>query len=85
MMRYKYIDHPFCQNLRNLMYSANTVQKISSAEIADGVGINYGTLMEYRRGEWLPNIQNLLKLADYFGVSTDYLLGREDYEMEGKK
>ena len=38
--------------------------------------------MEYRRGEWLPNIQNLLKLADYFGVSTDYLLGREDYEME---
>jgi transcriptional regulator with XRE-family HTH domain len=39
----------------------------------------------YRQGEALPVAENLLKIADYFGVSTDYLLGREGYEMEENK
>jgi len=36
--------------------------------------------------KFMPNVSTLLRLADYFGVSTDYLLGREssmpDDELE---
>ena len=32
----------------------------------------------YEAGANYPNIPGLLKLADFFGVSTDYLLGRTD-------
>lgn len=85
MMRYKYIDHPFCQNLRNLMYSANKVQGLNGRKIAKELGVSTTVLSAYRTGVCLPNAENLLKLADYFGVSTDYLLGREGYEMEENK
>ena len=32
----------------------------------------------YESGTFYPEIPNLIKLADYFGVTTDYLLGRSD-------
>lgn len=32
----------------------------------------------YEKGLNYPEVRNLLILADYFGVSTDYLLGRTD-------
>lgn len=40
-------------------------------------GISYVTFYKYVTGKMTPGIENLGKLADYFGVSTDYLLGRE--------
>ncbi len=39
-------------------------------------GISYVTFYKYVTGKITPRIENLGKLADYFGVSTDYLLGR---------
>ncbi len=33
---------------------------------------------KYERGERMPTIETLVKLADYFDVSADYLLGRTD-------
>lgn len=40
-------------------------------------GISYVTFYKYVTGRMTPGIENLGKLADYFGVSTDYLLGRK--------
>lgn len=40
-------------------------------------GISYVTFYKYVTGKITPGIENLGKLADYFGVSTDYLLGRK--------
>ena len=34
--------------------------------------------MAYEKGKHYPEVRNLMILADYFGVSTDYLLGRTD-------
>ena len=31
----------------------------------------------YERGEKLPTVENLVKIADFFGVSTEELLGRK--------
>lgn len=81
----EYRDHPFCQRLRKLMLSAYRVQGLTYEEITQEAGIRRGTMNNYRGGVCLPGAENLLRLADYFGVSTDYLLGREGYELEEKK
>ena len=35
-----------------------------------------GTISNYENGVHLPDIDKLVELADYFNVTTDYLLGR---------
>ena len=41
------------------------------------INIPASTLSQYERGVREPNISMLIKLADYFNVSVDYLIGRE--------
>ena len=36
------------------------------------------SIYTYEKGKNYPEVRNLIILADYFGVSTDYLLGRTD-------
>ena len=45
-------------------------------EIARAIGVSTVAVGQYYNGETLPSIENLIKIADYFNVSTDYLLGR---------
>lgn len=47
-------------------------------EIADGVGISRQTIGQFLLGNTHPDTETLCKLADFFKVSTDYLLGRTD-------
>ncbi len=41
-------------------------------------GIEQALLSKYENGERIPPTETLLKLADFYHVSTDYLLGRTD-------
>jgi transcriptional regulator with XRE-family HTH domain len=41
-------------------------------------------LTKYERGERALNNSLLLKISDYFGVSTDYLLGKTDVEEKNQ-
>jgi len=45
-------------------------------EVADIFPVSIATISNYENGKHLPDLQKLCVLADYFGVSTDYLLGR---------
>lgn len=47
-------------------------------DIADQLHIDRSTYSYYERGKTNPPLDILIKLADYFGVTTDYLLGREE-------
>ncbi|MFR7473208.1 MAG: helix-turn-helix domain-containing protein [Christensenellales bacterium] len=47
-------------------------------EIADYLGINRVSYARYESGERQPDFQTVAKIADYFNVSVDYLLGRTD-------
>lgn len=38
-----------------------------------------GNFCSYEKGRIEPSIQMLIKLADYFQCTVDYLIGREDY------
>ena len=45
--------------------------------VAKKLGISSGTVTLWKKGS-VPNHSNLVKLSDYFGVTTGYLLGQED-------
>lgn len=64
----------FTQVLNELMESRN----LSSYRLAKESGIPEGMVGFWRRGERIPSAENLIKLADYFNVSLDYLVGRSD-------
>ena len=50
--------------------------KKSQQEVADGLKISRVSLGYYENGERKPDIGILNKIADYYEVSTDFLLGR---------
>ncbi|MBR6694610.1 MAG: helix-turn-helix transcriptional regulator [Clostridia bacterium] len=51
---------------------------ISQLKLALDLNTNQNTISRYETGEREPGIYELIKLADYFDVSIDYLLGRTD-------
>ncbi len=42
------------------------------------MGVSYATFHELVKGKHDPTPATLCKIADYYGVSTDYLLGRSN-------
>lgn len=50
---------------------------VSQEDAAKALGITLRTYQNYEYGQREPNIRMILKLSDYFDVTTDYLLGRE--------
>lgn len=51
-------------------------KKISQRELAEQLNISPSTVGMYEVNQRVPDIETLKKMADYFDVSTDYLLGR---------
>ena len=51
---------------------------ISQLKLAIDLNTNQNTISRYETGEREPGLCELIKIADYFGVSTDYLLERTD-------
>ena len=46
-------------------------------ELGERLGIEYQTLYKYETNQRMPDLGVINRLAHYFGVSTDYLLGNE--------
>lgn len=60
---------------------ARTKHKWTQKEVANKLGIHQSTYTKYETGDSDPSSEMLLKLAEIFEVSTDYLLGREQKEQ----
>jgi len=58
---------------------------ISQTELANFLGVVRSTICQYEKGNRMPDSNILGKLADYFGVTVDYLLGREDDSERDEK
>lgn len=58
--------------LRNLRNEKDLTQQ----DLADFLGITRPAYTAYESGRRQPDNETLSKLADFFGVSVDYLLGR---------
>jgi len=53
-------------------------RKISQKALGELLGISDRNIRFYESGEHRPDFEGLLLLAEYFGVSIDYLVGRTD-------
>lgn len=64
--------------LRDRLRALRKEKKETQLQVADAVGMAEQQYQNYERGSNLPNLENTWKLADHFGVSIDYLVGRTD-------
>lgn len=55
-------------------------QNLSLRDLASELDIAYSSLGKYERGDQQPSFETLTKIAIYFNVSTDYLLGLTDVQ-----
>ncbi len=63
--------------LRELREEAHLTQK----QLADEIGNVQRNISNWESGASEPDIATVIKLADYFGVTTDELLGKETYRI----
>ena len=52
-------------------------KKITQQELADRLGIKRNTYSDWENGKTEPTFEILVKLADLFDVSLDWLFGRD--------
>lgn len=53
---------------------------INQQQLADAIGLSHVSIYYYVEGKKSPGTKTLKKIANYFNVTTDYLLGRSDEE-----
>ena len=47
---------------------------VTPAEVSRATGVATSTLTEWKKGRYVPKADKLAKIADYFGVSVEYLM-----------
>lgn len=57
-----------------------TRKNLTQADVANALGVSSVVYSRYETGSRQPSIEVLIQMADIFGVTVDYLLGRQDIE-----
>ncbi len=63
-------------DLKNLFVEIR--RKGSTSQVSRELDVSMGNISDWKNGRSVPNAVSLVKLADYFGCSVDYLLGRTE-------
>ncbi len=50
--------------------------KLKQKDVAKFLNVSIATISHYESGVNMPDLETLVKLANFYGVSVDYLLGR---------
>ena len=66
------------EDFRKRLIYLRTTNNLTQKQLADLLNIERSTLSSYEIGRRYPDAHILVKLADTFDVSVDYLLGREN-------
>lgn len=51
---------------------------ITQVELANSLSVTKQSVSNWENNNIMPSIEILLQLSDFFGVSTDYILGKEN-------
>ena len=69
------MNSEFPQRLRKLRER----RKMNRKALGECCGLSKNVVGMYERGEKEPSLKTLIEIANYFEVSTDYLLGRQNF------
>ena len=64
------------ENVRKVFAERLEILLRGRKKLAIFLDVNPSMITHYTSGKTLPRLENLIKIADYFDVSVDYLLGR---------
>ena len=62
------------QRIKDLMKS----EKLTQMQLAHAIEVGQSSISDWLNSKSEPSIENLWKLADFFDVSVDYLIGRKE-------
>ena len=62
---------------KDILCELRTNRHLSQAKLADKLGLSAGTIGMYENGTRMPSREAQEKIADFFNVSLDYLMGRD--------
>lgn len=60
------------------LFELRTEKGLSQREISKIFNISQGTYNNWENGKTQPSIEQLIQLAEYFGTSVDYLIGKSN-------
>ena len=66
------------QELANAIKKAVKEQNTTVGKMLSDCGLSINTLSSMQSGGYYPRLEAITKIADYLGVSVDYLLGRDE-------
>ena len=64
-------------NINQSLIELRKKKGLSRQNFADELGMSVHTYIKYEKENVKPTYETLCKIADFYGVTTDYLLGRE--------
>ena len=69
--------------LQERMRELRKERKETQRQVADAIGVTDRQYQRFETGVNLPGFENLVGIADHFGVSLDYLAGRTGGKCRG--
>ncbi|MEF3086450.1 helix-turn-helix domain-containing protein [Bacillus altitudinis] len=66
----------------NRLIKLRKSKKLTQEQMSEKIGIHRATYANYERGYRQPDYDTLIKIADFFEVTTDYLLRGEEHYKE---
>lgn len=78
MPRKKYDPSVVMKKIKQLRKEKGVTQK----ELAEGAGIGLSTVKQYETGKRVPDQFNLKRMADYFGVLEEWIMGETPYKND---
>ena len=71
--------------MENRIRSLREDMDLRQVDVAEKTGIDQKTLSNYETGKTNPDSYALVRLANFFDVSIDYLVGRTDNKINSKR
>ncbi len=68
--------------LSDRIYELRNLKNWSQVQLANKLSVSKQTISNWENNNIQPSVEMLIKLADLFSVSTDYLLCREKIRLE---
>ena len=70
-------------NVVDRIFQLKEERNLTSKDVEVGAGLANSSLSQWKKGKGKPSLENIIKVASYFNVSTDYLLCLSD-EKNGR-
>ena len=70
----------FCERLSELIFYDG--DNITTDKFGEKIGLRGSTVRLWKTGKRVPSLQNILRLAEHFNCSIDFLLGRIDNDIQ---